>query len=100
MLYKFLEFTDEILFKSNMNVPDVVRKSSKYKDRMVNFYLNQPATDFLRNFHKYSEWFKRSEAFKNKLENSVEQYLYEEIPMASSQVDVNVDRFCEAQVKG
>ena len=68
------------------NIPDVVRGSVQYKERLKNYYIELPAKQFLAQIPNMTRRMLEKEEIQLKLTNSVEYFLYNEVPMASSQV--------------
>ena len=85
-IQKFLDLSNEILFESGLLIPEHVRRSLKYSERLLEYYLQLSEEQFLAHVPGMSRWMKDKDEIKTKLTSCVELFLYNQVPMSSSQV--------------
>ena len=85
-IQKFLDLSNENLFESGLLIPEHVRRSLKYSERLLEYYLQLPEEQFLAHVPGMSRRMKDKDEIKTKLTSCVELFLYNQVPMSSSQV--------------
>ena len=85
-IQKFLDLSNENLFESGLLIPEHVRTSRKYFARLLEYYLQLPEEQFLAHVPGMSRRMKDKDEIKTKLTSCVETFLYNQVPMSSSQV--------------
>ena len=85
-IQKFLDLSNENLFESGLLIPEHVRRSLKYSERLLEYYLQLSEEQFLAHVPGMSRWMKDKDEIKTKLTSCVELFLYNQVPMSSSQV--------------
>ena len=80
-----LELNDKELFGGNIEIPEEVRKSIRYKQREKAYYLDMPSKTLFENPQNISTYTQNTSEFKEKQRQYVEAYMADNFAESSSQ---------------